>query len=291
MSSEKIVLTVSVTGSMGDRSMNPNIPVTPQEIAESALQAQEAGAAVAHIHVRDPETGKPSMALELYEEVVQRIRERSDLIINLTTGAGGRVIPDDRDPIGLAPGSTLCTPQRRMEHVFKLKPEICSLDVGSMTFGPHVFMNYLAHVEWMAEQARQLGVKPEMEVFDMGHIEIAKHLLKSGRVNSPPLFQLCMGMRWGIPATTKNMILMKEALPSDAIWAAFAGAAGAFPMMAQSLLLGGNVRVGFEDTLHIEKGRPAKSNRELVEKAVSMVRTLGKDVATSEEARDLMKLR
>jgi uncharacterized protein (DUF849 family) len=287
---EKVILTVSITGSFGDRSV-PGLPITPKEIAESALEAHEAGAAIAHIHVRDVETGKPSMEFKLYDEVVQRIRDRSDMILNLSTGAGARFIPTDKDPIGLAPGSTLCTPQKRIEHVMRLKPEVCSLDVGSMNFGPHVFVNYLPHVEWMAEHVEAGGVKPELEVFDLGHVEIANYLLRTGRVRHPPLFQLCMGVNWGIPATSHHMVMMKQALPLDAIWAGFGIGETAFQMLAQSVLLGGNVRIGMEDTWHLEKGKQAKGNKELVEKAVVILRVLGKEPATSEEARDLLKLR
>jgi len=290
MVSNKLVVTVSVTGSIGDRTGNPAIPVTPGEIAESALGAHDAGASVAHIHVRDVETGKPSMEFKLYEEVVQRIRDRSNMIINLTTGPGARFIPDDRDPMGLAPESTLCIPERRIEHVLRLKPEICSLDVGSMNFGPHVFVNYLGHVEWMSEQIRDAGVKPELEVFDLGHVEIARHLLDTERVKRPPLFQLCMGIHWGMPATSENMIIMRNALPDDAIWAGFGIGAASFDMVAQSVLLGGNVRIGFEDTLYVERGELASGNRQLVEKAVAIMRVLGREPATADEARILLQL-
>jgi uncharacterized protein (DUF849 family) len=290
MGSEKVVVTVSVTGSIGDRTGNPSLPVTPREIAESALVAHEAGATVVHIHVRDVDSGKPSMEFSLYEEVVRRIRDRSEMIINLTTGAGARFIPDHNDPTGPASGSTLCPPQRRIEHVLRLVPEICSLDVGSMNFGAHVFVNSISHVEWMAEQVRAAGVKPELEVFDMGHIEIANHLIETKRVKRPPLFQLCMGTRWGIPATAQNMALMKHALPTDAIWAGFGIGATSFQMLAQSVLLGGNVRIGFEDTLRISKGQLATSNRQLVEKAVEIIRLLGKEPATIRESREILHL-
>jgi uncharacterized protein (DUF849 family) len=173
----------------------------------------------------------------------------------------------------------------------RLKPEVCSLDVGSMNFGPHVFVNYLPHVEWMAEHVEAGGVKPELEVFDLGHVEIANYLLRTGRVRRPPLFQLCMGVNWGIPATSHHMVMMKQALPLDAIWAGFGIGETAFQMLAQSVLLGGNVRIGMEDTWHLEKGKQAKGNKELVEKAVVILRVLGKEPATSEEARDLLKLR
>lgn len=287
---DKVVVTVSVTGSFGDRT-TPGLPITPEEIANSALEAFDAGAAVAHIHVRDVQTGQPSMDFKLYEEVVHRIRERSDMILNLSTGAGARFIPNDQDPVGLAPGSTLCSPAKRIEHVLQLEPEICSLDVGTINFGSHVFVNSLPHVEWMAECIRDAGVKPEMEVFDTGHVEIAEHLLKTGRVRRPPLFQLCMGVKWGIPATPGHLMIMRQALPPDAIWAGFGIGANSFAMLAQSVLLGGNVRIGMEDTLYLEKGVLASTNKELVEKAVTIIRTLGKEPATPDEAREILGLR
>jgi len=289
MDSDKVVVTVCVTGSFGDAT-NPVIPITPKQIAESALEAYTVGATVVHLHVREVKTGTSSMDFQLYEETVQRIRDRSDMIINLSTGAGARFIPDDREPMGLGPGSTLCVPEKRIEHVLRLKPEICSLDVGSLNFGSHVFVNTLSHVEWMAEQMGAIGVKPELEVFDLGHIEIAEHLLKTGRVKRPPLFQLCMGIRWGIPATSANMVAMVERLPADSIWTGFGIAASAFPMLTQSVLLGGNVRIGLEDTLYVEKGNRASSNKELVQKAVEIIKALDKEPATPNEARTLLDL-
>ncbi|MBW1697172.1 MAG: 3-keto-5-aminohexanoate cleavage protein [Deltaproteobacteria bacterium] len=286
---DKVIVTVPVTGSFGDRN-TPFLPITPKEIAESALDAKRAGASVAHIHVRDVETGAPSMEFKLYKEVVDRIRDKSDMLINLSTGPGARFVPDDKDPIGLGPGSTLCIPQRRVEHVLRLKPELCSLDVGSMNFGAHVFVNILSHVETMLGLILDAGIRPELEVFDVGHIEIANHLLKTTKIPSPPLFQLCMGVSWGIPASAKNMILMKEALPSGAVWAAFGVGASCFPMVAQSVLLGGHIRVGMEDNLYIKKGERAETNRELVEKAVRIVRALDKEPAEPEEVRNLLKI-
>ena len=290
MDSDKVVLTVSVTGSFGDAA-NPVIPVTPKQIAESALEAYDIGAAATHIHVRDVKTGAPSMEFHLYEETVQRIRDHSNMIINLSTGAGARFVPDDREPMGLAPGSTLCIPEKRIEHVLRLKPEICSLDVGSLNFGSHVFVNTLSHVEWMVEQMGGIGVKPELEVFDLGHIDIAEHLLKTGKVKRPPLFQLCMGIRWGIPATSANMMAMVERLPADSIWTGFGIAASAFSMLAQSVLLGGNVRIGLEDTLYVAKGKRASSNKDLVQKAGEIIKALDREVATPDEARTMLHLR
>ncbi len=289
MRSEKVIVTVPVTGSFGDRK-TPFLPITPKEIAESALEAQKAGASVVHIHVRDVETGAPSMEFELYKEVVDRIRDRSDMIINLSTGPGARFIPDNKDPIGLGPGSTLCIPQKRVEHVLRLKPDLCSLDVGSMNFGVHVFVNILSHVETMLELILEAGIKPELEVFDMGHIEIANYLLKTEKITPPPLFQLCMAVPWGIPASAKNMIMMKEALPSGAVWAAFGIGPSCFPMVAQSVLLGGHVRVGMEDNLYLKRGQRASSNRELVEKAMRIIYALDKEPANPFEVRELLQI-
>jgi len=230
------------------------------------------------------------MAFELYQEVFERIRDGSDMVINLTTGAGARIIPDDSNPVGLASGTTWSSPERRTEHIVKLKPELCSLDIGSMNFGPRVFANALPHVEDMARRIKEAGVKPELEVFDMGHIAIGHHLLEKGLVERPPIFQLCLGIQWGIPANTKNMLLMKEALPADAIWAGFAIGPANFPMVAQSALLGGNVRVGFEDNFYLSHGTRAKGNAQLVEKAVNILRTLDKEPASPQEAREMLGL-
>ena len=293
MKSNKVIVTVPVTGSAGDRN-TPFLPITPKEIAESAVDAGKAGASVAHIHVRDVKTGRPSMDFELYREVVDRIRGQSDMIINLSTGAGGRFVPDDNDPVGFGPESNLCGPQKRVEHVLRLKPELCSLDVGSMNFGDRVFVNTVSHVATMADLILEAGVKPELEVFDMGHIEIARHLLATNKVRHSlrhsPLFQLCMAIPWGIPATAKNMMLMKEALPDGAVWTAFGIGANCFPMAAQAVLLGGHVRVGMEDNLYLAKGQRASSNRELVEKAVRIIRALDKEPAGPDEVRELLRV-
>lgn len=286
---KKVVLTVSVTGAFGDKSIQ-FLPITPKEIAESALEACQAGASVAHVHVRDVLTGKPSMDYALYEEVVKRLRGHSDMLVNLSTGAGGRFIPTNQDPVGFAEGTFLKMPSRRIEHVLKLKPEICSLDVGTINFGAHMFLNFGPHVEWMAEQIAGAGVKPELEVFELGHINFANHLLIGNKVKSPPLFQFCMGVKWGIPANTENMLAMKRSIPPNAIWSAFGIGPALFPMLAQSVLVGGNVRVGLEDSLYIDKGCKAKSNSELVRKAVTIIRALGKEPATPSEARILLGL-
>jgi len=289
MSGNKVVITVAVTGSISDKSKYQNLPITPKEIADSALDAYASGASVAHIHVRNPVTGEPSMGLELYQEVVDRIRDVSDMVINLTTGAGARIVPaDSSNPLALSPLSTWSSPEYRVQHVVKLKPELCSLDIGSINFGNHVFANVLPHVESMARMVSEAGVKPELEVFDMGHIAIGLHLLEGRVIDSPPLFQLCLGIKWGMPATFKNMLMMKEALPPDAVWTAFAIGNSSFPMVAQSALLGGNIRVGFEDNFYLSQGERAASNAKLVEKAVGILRALDREPASPQEAREIL---
>ncbi len=286
----KTIITVAVTGGVGDKSKHAALPVTPREIAESALEAHSAGASVVHVHVRDPANAEPSMAFELYQEVFDRIRAGSDMVINLTTGAGARIVPDDSNPVGLGPGTTWSSPEKRTEHVVRLKPELCSLDVGSMNFGPRVFANLVPHVEDMARRIKDAGVKPELEVFELGHIRIANWLIEQGLVEGTPLFQLCLGIPWGVPAGSKNMLIMKEALSEGAVWSGFAIGSDSFPMVAQSVLLGGNVRVGFEDNFYLRRGQPAQSNAQLVEKAVQILRSLDREPATPKETRDILGL-
>lgn len=289
MSNDKLVITCAVTGGMGDLN-TPHVPISPKQIAESAVEAGKAGAAVVHIHVRDPETGAPAMNFEYYQEVYQRIRDNSDIIINLTTGAGGRFVPDGKEPMGMAEGTTMATAEKRVEHVLKLKPEICSLDVGTMDFGPHIFVNYRPFLDRMAELIMEAGIKPEIEVFDLGHCWIAKSLIEAGKVVPDCLYQICLGIPWGAPATPANMLAMRQSLPDDALWAGFGIASSEFTMAAQSVILGGNVRVGFEDNLYLARGVRAKSNAELVTRAAEIMRALNREPATPDEARGLLKL-
>jgi len=289
MKGNRVIVTVAVTGGIGDKSKHPALPITPKEIADSALEAYSAGASVAHIHVRDPETAESSMVFELYQEVFERIRGASDMVINLTTGAGARIVPDDSDPVRLGPGTTWSSPKKRVEHVVRLKPELCSLDIGSMNFGSRLFGNILPHVEDMARIIMECGVKPELEVFDIGHIGIAHGLLQKGLIEKPPIFQLCLGIPWGIPASPKNMLMMKEALPPDAIWAGFGIGPASFSMVAQSALLGGNVRVGFEDNFYLKQGTHAESNAQLVERAVGVLEIFDKKPASPGEAREMLE--
>ena len=285
----KIILTCAITGSADTPARNPAVPVTPSEIAASATDAAKAGAAIVHIHVRDPKTTRPSMDPALYREVVERIREsNSEVLINLTTGPGARFIPGVDDPLKPGAGSTLSLPAQRVRHVVELVPEICSLDMGSMNMGNQVFINTPAHLEAMAVTVRDAGVTPELEVFEAGHVLLAKRLIETGHVKPPGLFQICLGVSWGQPASPEAVLYMRNLLPPGAIWFAFGISLHQFPIAAQTILLGGHVRVGLEDNLYLEKGKLAPSNAALVEKAAKIVDVLGNQVATPAEARQML---
>lgn len=287
----EVVVTCAVTGSFDTVAKNPAVPVTPEEIATSALEAASAGAAVVHIHVRDPGSGKASMEFALYREVVERIRDSgSDVVVNLTTGAGARFVPDETTPRMPGPATTLETPEVRMRHVEALKPEICTLDIATMNFGEHAFVNTPAHLRDMAGRARAAGTTPEVEVFDLGHIELAKALIRDGHLAMPALFQLCLGIPYGAPATPEAMIAMRDALPAGATWSAFGISRQEFPMAALSVMLGGHVRVGLEDNLYLDRGVLAPSNAALVERAVTVVELMGGSVASPAAARRLFGL-
>jgi uncharacterized protein (DUF849 family) len=289
--SRPVIITCALTGGAELSGKNTAVPVTPRELAESAIEAARAGAAIAHIHVRDPQTRRASMKLELYREVVDRIRQSGvDMLINLTTGAGASFIPGGAEPLIPDARSSLSHPDTRVAHVLALKPDVCSLDVGSMNFGEVVFVNTPAHLRHMARAILNNDTKPELEVFELGHIRLARHLIDSGLIASPPLFQICLGIPWGAPATPETMLAMRDHLPNGAIWAAFGIGAAQFPMVAQAVLLGGHVRVGFEDNLYLARGVPAPNNAALVEKAVRIVQELGEHAATPGEARHLLRL-
>jgi uncharacterized protein (DUF849 family) len=287
----KVMVSCAVTGSADTPARNPAVPVTPPEIAASALDAAEAGAAIVHIHVRNPQTTRPSMDPALYREVVERIRaSNSDVLINLTTGPGARFIPGLDDPLKPASGSTLSLPAQRVRHVVELAPEICSLDMGSMNMGNQVFMNTPPHLEAMAISIRDAGVMPELEVFEAGQLLLAKQMIETGHIKPPGLFQICLGISWGQPATPEAVIYMRNLLPPAAIWFAFGISLHQFPIAAQTVLLGGHVRVGLEDNLYLEKGKFAPNNASLVEKAVNIINILGEEAATPNEARQMLRL-
>lgn len=289
---DKIIIAAALTGSAATpHKVNPAVPVTPQQIADEALAARAAGAAIVHIHVRDIHTGLPSMSLTLYEEVVRRIRAAgSDVIINLTTGPGARYRPDETDPRMASADSTMTDSARRVEHILQLKPDICSLDIATMNFPQYAFVNLPKQIEEMAHLIQDAGVKPELEVFDLGGAWLGRSLVERGVIRGRPLFQLCMGVPWAAPGTPENMIAMRNTLPPEALWAAFGIASNEFPMVAQAAILGGHVRVGLEDNLYIAKGQLATGNAQLVERAVTIVESLGSQVATPAEARQILEL-
>ena len=288
----KVMIACAVTGSADTPARNPAVPVMPRDIAASAIDAAKAGAAIVHIHVRDPQTTRPSMDPVLYREVVERIRASgTDVLINLTTGPGARFIPGVDDPLKPAPGSTLSLPAARVRHVVELAPEICSLDMGSMNMGGQVFINTPAHLETMAVAIRDAGVTPELEVFEAGHLMLARRLIETGHVKPPGLFQICLGISWGQPASSEAVAYMRGLLPPDCIWFAFGISLYQFPMAAQTVLLGGHVRVGLEDNLYLEKGKLTPSNAALVEKAAKIIEILGDQVATPAQARQMLGLR
>ena len=288
----KVMISCAVTGSADTPGRNPAVPVTPQQIAESAIDAAKAGAAIVHIHVRDPKTTKPSMEFDHYREVVERIRGSGiDVVINLTTGPGGRFSPGLDDPLKVGPATTLRSVQERVQHVVTLKPELCSLDMGSMNMGNNVFVNSVGYLEAMATAIRDAGVTPELEVFETGHLLLAKRMIEDGRIKPPGMFQLCLGISWAQPATPEAMTYMRSLLPPEAPWFAFGISLYQFPMVAQAVLLGGNVRVGMEDNIYLERGKLAPSNAALVEKAGKIIEVLGDHVATPADARQMLGLR
>ncbi|RQS14846.1 3-keto-5-aminohexanoate cleavage protein [Burkholderia sp. Bp8998] len=291
MHARKTIITCAVTGNITRPEQHPGLPITPEQIANASLEAAQAGAAIVHIHVRDPATGKPSMDIDLYREVMDRIRSVDrELIINLTTGPGGRFIPSDDDPRIAAPGTTLLPPEKRVEHILALKPDICSLDLNTMNSGSEVVINTPMNVTRMAEAIRRAGVKPELEIFDSGDIHLARDLIASGVLDGPGLWTFVSGVKYGFGASPETLLYARGLLPPGAIWSAFGIGRFEFPVVAQAWLAGGHVRVGLEDNIYIEKGVLAESNAALVARAREIITLLGGEIATSGDARDCLGL-
>ncbi|GED23157.1 3-keto-5-aminohexanoate cleavage protein [Halomonas halmophila] len=286
-----VILTCAVTGAGDTTAKNPNVPVTPRQIADSCIEAARAGASIAHIHVRDPQTGGISHSLDHFREVMERVRESdTDIVMNITAGGGGDWIPDTQDPTRGGPGTDIQTPAQRHEPVGELLPELCTLDCGSLNFSDMVYINT---ADWLREHARLVqaaGVKPELECFDLGHIWFARQLQQEGLIDGDPLYQLCLGIPWGAEADTETMLAMRNKLPAGANWAAFGIGREQMPMVAQAALLGGHVRVGLEDNLMLKKGVLA-TNGELVDKASGIIDGLGGRVMTPAETRAHLALR
>jgi 3-keto-5-aminohexanoate cleavage enzyme len=269
----KIIITAAVSGSFPTKEMNPAVPYTPKEIADAAVESSKAGAAIAHIHVRDPKTGTPDFKVELFREVLERIRNECDMIVNLTTSGLRLTGPDVID--------------RRLQPVY-LKPDICSLDLGSMNFHDRVFENPPEWSDKAAQCMRENGVKPEIEVFEPGHIRQAVDLIKKGLIDTPAYFQLCMGVRWGIEASPENLLFMKSKLPAGVQWSVLGTGKDQLSMITMGILLGGNIRVGFEDSIYLKKGVLAGSNAEMVHMAADLAQRLGREVASPSEARQIL---
>ena len=288
---DRTILTCAVTGNLTKPEQTPHLPITPAQIADECLAAAEAGAAAVHIHVRDPATGKPSMELELYREVMQRIRVANrELIINLTTGPGGRFIPSEDNPRVAAPGSTLLPPLQRVQHVLALQPDICSLDLNTMNSGGDVVINTPRNVRIMARAIRDAGVMPELEIFDSGDMHLARDLIADGTLQGPGLWTFVTGVKYGFGASPETLLYARSLLPAGATWAAFGIGRHEFPMLAMAWLAGGHVRVGLEDNIYLDKGVLATSNAERVRKAARIVRDLGGELATPAQARDMLAL-
>ena len=288
---QKVIITCAITGNLTRPEQSPYLPITPQQIGDSALEAAEAGACVAHIHVRDPETGRPSMSIDLYRDVMDRIRARDKrLIINLTTGPGGRFVPSEQDPKVAGPGTTLMVPEKRIEHIELLRPEICTLDLNTMNSAGQVVINTPPNVRRMAARMRAAGVLPELELFDSGDIHLARDLIADGTLQGPPLCTLVLGVKYGFDPSPETMMYARDLLPEGSIWAAFGIGRSEFAMVAQSYLLGGHVRVGLEDNLYMAKGVLAKSNAELVGHAALILKSLGAAIATPAQAREIIGL-
>ncbi len=285
----KVIITCAVTGGGEYTDNSRYVPVTPKQIAAEAVAAARAGAASVHIHVRDPETGVPSMEYDHYREVVERIRDSGvDMLINLTTGMGARFDPPVED--GNAPAVSVMSPRQRTIHVTRLRPDIATLDVATMNFGSNAIVNSPTHLKIMSGLIQEAGAKPELEVFDLGQLGLAVRLLREGHLPEPPFFQFCLGILGGAPATAETMALMRSQLPADTVWSAFGISRTQMPMVAQSVILGGHCRVGLEDNLFIARGELSKGNAPLVERAVTIIEALGEEVASADDAREILSL-
>ena len=295
MKKSKVILTCAVVGEGQYNKAYPNFPTTPQQIADAALEADRAGASCVHLHVRDPETGNGSRSPELFLDMVTRVRASGvRAVINVTCGGGAYYYPDPEDESRAGPGSDVASAEERVKHIEMCRPEICSLDVCTQNQvdgeKDYVYLNTPYTLRKMAKRFQELSVKPEIEVFSPGDILLANKMLEEGLFDAPPMYQIVTGTRWGLPSTPETLIYMRNLLPEDANWAAFGVARMQMPMVAQAVLLGGNVRVGLEDNLYLSRGVFA-SNGQLVERARAIIESLGCEVATPDEAREILELK
>jgi uncharacterized protein (DUF849 family) len=290
---KEVFITCAVTGSGGTQDRSPHVPRSPKEIAESAIKAAKAGAAVVHCHVRDPETGKPSRDLKLYRELTDRVRESdTDVVLNLTAGMGGDMIFGSSEaPFPLAEGTDMVGATERVAHIAECLPEICTLDCGTMNFAEadYVMTNMPGMLTAMGKMMTKLGVKPEIEAFDTGHLWYAKQLVADGVLEPDALVQLCMGVPWGAPDDLNTFMAMVNNVPSNWTFSAFALGRNQMAYVAASVLAGGNVRVGLEDNLWLDKGVLAE-NYQLVERAVTIIENMGAKVIGPAAVREKLKL-
>lgn len=288
---DKVIITCAVTGS-SPIPKHPNFPYKPEHVAAEALAAGEAGASIIHVHVRDAETGEPSQALDDYREVVRLIREQNDaLILNVTTGPGCMWYQSDEDPSVCGPGTLMFTAERRLEHILDLKPDMCTLDICTMQLWGGVAINLDPMITKIGHMIQDAGVLPEIECFEAGDFVFADDLMAKGAIPANAPFSFVLGTKYGLPATTEAMVYSKNQIPRGTRWTGFGVSRHSFPMAAQSVLLGGNVRVGFEDTIYLRRGQMAQDNAALVHRAVELIEGVGRDVASVEEARDMLGLK
>jgi uncharacterized protein (DUF849 family) len=297
---QNVFITCAITGDDTKLTKSPHCPVTPEQISQAAIEAAHAGAAVVHIHVRDPDTGVFSMETRHYREVVKRIRDsKVDVIVNLTCGMGGYICIGDQGLANTpAPGTDFVNQEERMRHVIDLcqegryRPDIATLDCGTLNFGDgnRAYISTPDYLRKGAQILLDLGVKPELEVFDTGNLWFVKQLLKEKLLGAPTLIQLCTGIPYGVPADTGHLLAMVSALPADSIWSSFAISRMQMPWVAQSVLLGGNVRVGLEDNLYLSRGVYA-SNAQLVTKARTIIEAMGAQILTPAQTRERLQLR
>lgn len=289
----EVIVTCAVTGAGDTTGRSPHVPVTPKEVAEAAIEAAKAGAAVAHLHVRNPETGKGSRDPKLFKEVVDRVRDSgTDVVINLTAGMGGDWVPDAKNPAMPGPGTDMIGAEDRLIHVYECMPEICSLDCGTLNFGDgdNIYISTPPTLRRMAQLTLEWGVKPEMEVFELGHIRFATQMVAEGLIAAPPMFQICLGIPWGADQSVDTMKVMKDHLPQGASWAGFGISRMQMPMAAAAVAMGGNVRVGLEDNIFLDRGLLA-TNGQLVTRVVEIIERMGGRALAPQEARNKLKLR
>lgn len=291
----KIILTCAVVGENEYNRSHPNFPVTPDQIADAALEASEAGASVVHLHVRNPETGSGSRDPHLFLDMATRVRDRGvKAVMNVTCGGGATYVPDPDNEARGGQGTDMALAEERVQHIEMIRPEMCSIDVTTQNqmdgTKEYIYMNSAPTLRKMARRFQELDVKPEIEVFAPGDILLANKMLEDGYFNQPPIYQIVTGTRWGLPSTPETLIYMRNLLPEGAHWAAFGIGRMQLPMVAQAALLGGNVRVGLEDNLYLKRGVFA-TNGQLVERARTIIEAMGMEVATPDETREMLALK